>query len=354
VLNLFEIIKEYLFSNIFTLIFGISITMIYFFLTANSNTTEEIKGALLQKTQKKLKLVYKTDFQNISIDKLYFNELGLSSEKTIFLMGTAVYNKEYVKWITVFEKAAPRLIDKIVGRPGSYELTSISSAKVSDKAAFTFEKIESFDIDSDGILEVHLTIKTLAADCVFVGPLFLSKNDSGKWELLTIPSISEKHKENYHHNKMPLTPIDFFGMVGDEGDLELGILDLKKLDVLEEQYEIIHNDSIYNLNLLKNGGDYFIKEHEVRGYTQIQTLSFLNDGNAVLMPHYAVVIVFKIYNNKLIIDELWNWGNPIYSIRPLKLVDIDVDSIYKAGIFAHTDGDVFFGETEFEKIRKLN
>lgn len=46
-----------------------------------------------------------------------------------------------------------------------------------------------------------------------------------------------------------------------------------------------------------------------------------------------------------------NWEYPMYSTRPLRLLDIDMDSIFKAGIKSHTIGDVFYGYTEFEKIR---
>jgi hypothetical protein len=207
-------------------------------------------------------------------------------------------------------------------------------------------------LEVNGTSEIHVRLKSTWADSRSVGPLIYTKNISGDWNVYTLPSISESINTKVKDpNMRGRRPFEYFGIKGDSDPEPKSINELKNLEVSEESWTLNHDGQDVEFTTLRNGGDYFFKTHAIKGYAQVQSLSFFVDGGAVLGPHYAVINMFKFGKSGVEVDDLWNWESPIYSTRPLRLLEIDLDSIEKAGIQAHVVGDIFYGYTEFEKIR---
>ncbi len=246
------------------------------------------------------------------------------------------------------------MFDKIVGRPGFFELKSLTTFEAMYKDSLSFDKIEAIDLNNDGVQEIHIKLKSTWADGTSVGPIIYSKNMYGTWGLISLPSISEViNTSPSKRNMKGRKPILFFNLAENDGQEKetKEIVEIKGLSIDEHVWSANHNGEILKFTTLRNGGDYFFRQHPVKGYSQIQTLAFFHDGGATLGPHYAVVNMFKYEKNKLKVDDLWNWEEPIYTARPLRLLEIEIDFIEKAGIQAHISGDVFYGYIGYEKIR---
>jgi len=336
----------------FSLLLGGVITILVFYISSTPNSPEEIKEELLSISIEKMEDKYNYKNGEHSIDKVYAYELDVGTDKTILLVGSAKVENKFYRWISIFEKSVPSVIDKLVGRSGFYEIASLSSFEAPYFNSLVVDKIEVIDLESNGTSEIHVRLKSTWADSSSAGPLIYTKNTSGDWNVFTLPSISETINSGVKDSNMKgRRPFKYFGMKVDTNPESKPIDELKKLKVSEENWDLNHNGQKIEFTTLRNGGDYFFKTHPIKGYAQVQTLSFFVDGGAVLGPHYAVINMFKFSESGLDVDDLWNWEYPIYSTRPLRLLEIDVGSIGKAGIQAHVVGDIFYGYTEFEKIR---
>ncbi len=347
-----EKIKDNLFSNVFSLLLGGIITILLFFFSSNPVSPEDVKQELLEISLDEMKRRYGDMITENNIDKISSTELEAGADKSIILSGSTKINENIYRWVSIFERKPPSVFDKLVGRSGFFNLASLTSYEAPYFNSLLVDKIEIIDFDGDGTSEVHIRLKSIWADSTSVGPLILSKKDDSKWHLSSLPSISNAINSTLKSPEMGgRRPYNYFGMVGEEDPKPKPIIELKQLGISEESWTLNHNDEEQNFSTLRNGGDYIFRNHTIKGYAQIQTLSFFIDGGAVLGPHYAVVNMFKFGEDGLEADELWNWEYPMYSTRPLRLSEIDMDSILKAGIMSHTVGDVFYGYTEFEKIR---
>lgn len=347
-----EKIKDNLFSNVFSLLLGGIITTLLFFFSSNPVSPEDVKQELLEISLGEMKRRYGEKITESAIDKISSAELDAGADKSIILSGSTKINDNIYRWVSIFERKPPGVFDKLVGRSGFFNLASLTSYEAPYFNSLVVDKIEVIDFDGDGASEIHVRLQSIWADSTSVGPLIFSKKDGAKWKLSALPSISSAINSPLKTPKMGgRRPYSYFGMVGDEDPKPKPTSELKQLGVSEELWGLNHNGVEQNFSTLRNGGDYIFRNHTIKGHTQIQTLSFFIDGGAVLGPHYAVVNMFKFGENGIETDELWNWEYPMYSIRPLKLSEIDMSSILKAGIMSHTVDDVFYGYTEIEKIR---
>ena len=328
------------------------LTILGFYFTASPTTSEEIKEHLLLQVESDLMKKYEGDSLVIIADKHFIKELDVSSEKSIFVLGKGESENEKFGWIAIFENQKPNVVDKLIGRSGKFLLSSMSSFEIYADDVF-FKKIESLDLDNDGTSEVHIKIKEQYADSTAIGPLVYKKSKSGNWTVLTLPTTESQIKKIEYPTKIGLSPITHFGIVGDEASQNkiLSTLKMREMYSYEQENVIDHNGEDIFFTTYRNGGDYRFTQHSVKGYSQIQTLSFFADGNAVLAPHYAITSVYRIYEESVVLDPLWNWGFPMFSTRSVGLTELDWSSLLKGGILAHTVGDTFYGYTEFEKIK---
>lgn len=323
-----------------------------FSFTSLPSSPEEIKEHLVEITSERLEEMEGASFKKIFLDRYLYQEIDIGSDKTVFLLGTAESNEKIYRWVSIFDKEKQGIIDKIVGRPGFFEFKSLTSFEVMYKDSLSFEKIEVIDLDNDGVQEIHIKFKSTWADGTSVGPILYSKDMYGAWEVVSLPSISETNNTSpSKRNMRGRKPYLFFDMAKNDGKETKAIEKIKKFSIYEDVWSANHNGEVLTFTTLRNGGDYFFQQHPVKGHSQIQTLAFFHDGGAALGPHFAVVNMFRYEKNKLKVDDLWNWGEPIYTARPLRLLGIEIDSIGKAGIKAHISGDVFYGYIGYEKIR---
>lgn len=295
---------------------------------------------------------YQTSPTESEVEKITSSELDAGAEKSIIMASSGEINGEPYRWLSIFEKESPGLFDMLVGRPGFFKLTSLTSYQPPNRDSLQVEKIEVLDLDEDGTSEIHVRLHSLWADSTSTGPLIFKKNQDNNWELIALPSVKKTINMSIGNSmKSVLQPHSFFGMKDDRNEKPKPIEELKKMGISEELWEADHNGKVENFTTLRNGGDYIFRNHPIKGYQQVQITSFFSDDEPVLGPHYTVLTMLKIEHYALTVDDLWNWGHPMYSTRPLKLLDIDRDSISKAGIMAHIIDDVFYSYTEFEKIR---
>lgn len=348
-----EKIKDNLFSYVFSLLLGGILTLVATYFTSQPTTPEEIKRKLQDISKNAISHRYNATPTESKIDKIASSELEAAAEKSIIIVGSSKIEGSLYRWISIFEKESPGTFDKLVGRAGFFKLTSLSSYQSPYENSLQVEKIESMDLDEDGTSEIHLRLHATWADSTSTGPLILKKSSNGQWLMITLPSIKSALNNPIRNSvQSAAQPFRLFGMAHDKARGNKALPEFKEMNILEEVWEVNHNGKKHNLTTLRNGGNYLFNNHSIKGYPQIQVISFFSDGGAVLGPHYAVINMFKIVGHELKTDDLWNWGQPMHSDRPLRLTDIDMNSIYKAGIMAHTIGDVFYGYTEFEKFRE--
>jgi hypothetical protein len=286
-------------------------------------------------------------------------EFDIHPLKSIVMFGLWEPKKdaEWYRWVAIFEPQEPRLLDKLVGRPGFYELQSSGHIEVPSPDSLVPSKVEVLDFDGDGVPEVHVTLRSTWADSTSIGPLILRKRQGCAWQALVLPSISALTSHvlqgnSPHPDNMipPGRPFPFFGMrdASDEG-ARPPLQDLKNAVVYEDNWILTHNGENVPFVTLRNGGTYHVRRHPVRDHVHFATVAFFADGHAVLSAHYAVVNFLVLDDRVLTRDLLWNWGFPMVSLAPLRPADIDLDSIAKAGIVAHIIGNAFFGYKEFER-----
>ena len=345
-------IKDNLFSYFFSLLLGGALTLAGTFLTSQPTTPEEIKKKLLQISADELSKRYNGTQPQSEIEKISSSELDAGAEKSIIIAGKTAENDAIYRWVSIFEKNSPSIFDKLIGRPGFFKLASLTSYKAPYPDSLKAERIEAVDMNGDGTLEIHVKLHSAWADSTSTGPLFYKKDPDGRWNLLTIPPIKSTTSKQLE-NKTPnfSKPYKRFGMPNEKKSALSSSPNFKDMDLLEDAWAANHNGQTKTITTLRNGGDYLIKNHDIKGYPQVLVISFFSDGAAVLGAHYALINMLKIDGNNLTPDGLWNWGQPMYSTSPIRPTEIDTQSIYKAGIMAHTIGDVFYGYTEFEKIR---
>ncbi|WP_050918181.1 hypothetical protein [Vibrio campbellii] len=346
-------ILENLFSNLFSLLIGAILTVLSFYLTSSASTPEEVKKDLISKVSIELKKRHNNDVSEIEVAKYFTKELDIGSEKSVFVLGYAEDNDELLRWVAIFENQSPTLLDKIVGRSSSLKISSLTTFAAPFIDTLLFNHIESLDVDNDGVSEVHVRLKSHYADSTDTGLLLYKKNLDGEWQLLGLPSSESTLSALTPPRKKGLTPSTHFGMVGDE-NLKIEPIsgsEMIEMPLYEHVWTADHNSEQVKFTTLRNGGEYLFTKHGVRGHSQLQVLSFFKDGNSTLGAHFAVVSVYSIDTQEIVPDLLWNWGYPMFSVRPADITEIDLSSILQGGIMAHTQGDIFFGYTEFEKTK---
>jgi hypothetical protein len=351
-----EKVKDNLFSILFTAMVSVLFTCILFYMYSQSSSSEEIKKELLNLTMNYISENYDSNPAEVNLDKYLAKEIDLSSNKVIFFFGTLRKNKdELFRWVGVYERKDSNLFDEILGKEGSYEIKSFTMIDILYADNLIFDDIEEIDIDKDGQQEIHIRFKSVWANSRGVAPLILYKKSDGSWEYVGLPSLDElvnmTPARTYRASAQSYT--HFGAMESEEEIIEKSVDELKDLNVYGHDWTLRFPERHQVFSSIRNGGGYFFNNHPIKGYFQVLWVSFFIDGNSTLDKHYAVVRVFKYADGKLVVDELWNWGKPVFSGIPLDPTELNVNSLYRAGLLSHLSGDkkeLFFGFTEYEKV----
>ncbi|MCR9833368.1 hypothetical protein [Vibrio parahaemolyticus] len=351
-----EKIKENLFSNVFTAIGSILFTCVVFYIYSQPSSSEEIKSELFSITEKYIEENYSGSFKDLELNKYLSQEIDLSSNKVVFFFGTMTDDKDNLfRWISVYERKDANLIDELLGKDGFFEIKSLAMFEVPYPDVMVFDNVELIDIDKDGQKEIHIRFKSVWADSRGIAPLILRKNNQGAWIYIGLPSVNLAIEMNPERDLSPIArPFTHFGARNsDEEVIEKSVDELTVMGTSGHDWVLEFPDRKQIFSSLRNGGGYFFNNHPIKGYFQILWVSFIKDGRATLDSHYAVVRVFKYGSDQLVVDELWNWGKPVFSGVPLDPIDLSVNSLYWSGVMSHVGGDkgeLYFGFTEFEKV----
>ncbi|MGC9552695.1 hypothetical protein ACP45F_14810 [Vibrio metoecus] len=351
-----EKLKENLFSNVFTAIVSILFTCGVFYIYSQPSSSEEIKSELFKITGDYIEDNYSGSFNDLKLNKYLSQEIDLSSNKVVFFFGTMTDDSDNIfRWLGVYERKDANLIDELLGKDGFFEIKSFAMFEVPYPDVMVFDNVESIDIDKDGQKEIHIRFKSVWADSRGIAPLILRKNNEGTWTYIGLPSIDVSIVMNAEHDLSPTArPYTHFGAKNsDEEVIEKSVDELTAMGVYGHDWVLEFPDRKQTFSSLRNGGGYFFNNHPIKGYFQILWVSFIKDGRATLDRHYTVVRVFKYGSGQLVVDDLWNWGKPVFSGVPLDPTDLSVNSLYGSGVMSHVGGDkgeLYFGFTEFEKV----
>lgn len=356
-----QLLRENLIEYVFSSAFGILVTILLFYLTSQPTTGAVIRRRLtfsvLKRLQKELR---RSESAVPMVTNFLAQEFDIHSLKSILMFGIWEPKNsaaEWYRWIAVFEPKEPRLIDRLVGRPGLYDLVWFGHMAIPCPDSLAPAKLEVVDFDGDGVPEVHATLTSTWGDSASIGPLILKKTQSNGWRATALPSISALTSnvlqgKSPHPNGVdpPGRPFSYFGMNDTSAEDAIPpAQDLRKARVYEDNWTLVQNGMGMQFATLRNGGTYQFRKHPVRGHVQVATLAFFVDGRATLSTHYAIVSFFALDSEKMMSDLFWNWGFPMVSMIPLRPSDIDLDSIGMAGVKAHIIGNTFFGYTGFER-----
>jgi hypothetical protein len=340
---------------------SIFFTILLFQLTAYPTTSKEIWNDLKQKTYDEFHQ-YSNDCKkgSLVVDSSRMASDDVNPLRTLVAVGSCASNIDEgdYRWIAVYESKKQTLIDRLVSRPSGYEIKWFGYIDAAlPLAALIPSDIEMQDFDKDGLQEFHIQLKSNWADSKSYGPLILKKNSvDSEWSVYGVPPISvliKKFLDGESLTAYPgigLEPFSFFGI---SGSTNTGVKPPEKekleLGIYEDEWDLISTSGRQKFITLRNGGNYSINKHPRQEYPVIRTVAFFNDDKAVMSPHYALVLFFKLTEEGIVVDELWNWGNPMISIIPLRAGDIHIDDIERAGVEAHETGNMYFGHTDFER-----
>lgn len=358
----FQYIKDHSIGFIITGALGLIASVALVVIKPNPDTSKEIRARLVDLSLERLTEERAFDREPIITVQSYFTEtLGLHPSQSVVLFGTAKQDggETDIRFLAIFEPNGQSVVDKITDSPGFYRLASFSHFEVPDSESLLSKKIEANDLDQDGNKEIIVHLKSNWADSTSLGLVVLKKDENGDWNFLSLPSITNLMRRTaaglYKPPARPPVssgPIPVFGTMGKSSDLSNlpPFSELAEWGVSEDNWTATHDGRDVEFVTLRNGGNYYVKSHVVKGHTQILTVAFSRDENAVQGPHYAIVSAFRFSHNALVRDDLWNWGYPMTSDVALNLGDLDIDSLHKGGVLAHVVGNTFYGYTDFQKL----
>lgn len=353
---------ENLVGFVFSTIFGGLLTIAVFYATSSPTSSAEVREQLTRIARASVQKELGEPVQNVTLNSFVSESLDLSPSNSVFVFGTAVAKgNETNRFLAVFEPSSQDLIDRLVGRPGFYELKYSAIIPVSDSASLLPSEIVIEDIDRDGNKDILIYVKSIRADSTASGLAILKKDKGEIWHLLAVPSLTERLRlytsglpQNPEGLRPPGSPTIWFGTAGDTNyDLKEQFELYKGFDIHEETVTAMRSGSETELTTLRNGGKIKIFDHPNAGYRHIGVASYVIDGNAVLDAHRVMVTFFKIEDDRLVIDSLWNWGYPMLSVEAEDIATLDLDEFHEAGLSNHVVGGTFYGYTEFWRVNNI-
>lgn len=369
--TILSMLKENVIAFIITGVLSIFFTVILFVITAPPATPSEVKDALIKQTQCAILENQKMKKSELSLENLLcFSEktdIGLGD--TVVLFGKWGKNSKKIlpcHYVAVFDPEPEGIIDKIVGRQSFYKISSLTLIYEPNPDLYEITAIETIDIDKDGSKEIHLRLRATWADGVSVTPLIYKRNNVKGWDFISLPSIDktcENVMEGRNETKYsPLSdPILFFGCSDTKlnkekeekyfnSETDSADIQFPYYSYYQDVLNVNHNCKKMKIYLLRNGGDYQLRQHPIKNSFQIAVIAQARDEYSVQSDHYLSVMFFCCSTDTLKLDPLWNWGYPMFTVYPMKTSEVYLDDIAKGGVSAHVVDNSFFGYTEFQRF----
>lgn len=364
------IFLRYISHNVFVALFGAISVSAFYFVTANSFSDSQVREKISEMIKNDIatNINISKDIKNISIniDNFKSEKVGFDTTDSIIVYGAVVSEKDVLyKYVVILEQEDKSFIDSIVQRPGFYKISFSGYMPASYDEDLAISSIDYADMDEDSTKEFILNLKTTFADSVAKGFIILKRGRDDKWLPLLEPNMSALLDESIngiipeYKNSNPVgEPIKMFGFSKDKKGSEKNQIKtaekfydktLNKIDVYESPFEFIHGDKVNVSYLLRNGVNYKITKHPVKGHPIIFMLSFFHDDEAVMSDHYSIVTSLRVKDSEIKRDILWNVGFPMISMRPSSEKEINIDDMVQSGILAHTAGNMYFWHDHFER-----
>jgi hypothetical protein len=359
-------------SYVISMIFGVIFTALCFYITSNPVNSSGVQNKLLSELVSIVRSESKNKcFSTYKVDYSSLNQIDMGSGGTIFMYATLDGRDDKIKseenesgrclrraW-AVFDSSSQSFFDKLVGRSGFYHMSSHGYADISYDEELNIKKVSIVDTNNPGGKAILAEIESQYADRVSKTFLMLEKINDTKWVSSSIPPISNMLSGladgSIKLNNYGKSPLKYYCCFGDKSDGKNYKTNTMDIIVKNGVYEDLWSARIDGIDRqytsVSNGGYYTFMRHPQRGHLDVFVLTFAEDDQAVLGPHYAIASMLSYKNNEFVFDDLWNWGHPIASIKPYRTNQVDRESLIDAGISSHVVGDNFYGYTEFEKKR---
>lgn len=187
-----KVVKEQVLSTVISGIIGIAATVGLFHFTSQPIRSADVREKLVEMARECIQQQLATHLDSVAFDSVASESLDLSTSNSVVVYGRTVStNGALSRFLMVFEPSGQSLIDKVVGRPGFYDIGywAIIPDAGDDEVVASSVNIE--DLDKDGNKDILVRLKSTYADGVSKGLLILKKDIHDVWHLMGLPSMTE-------------------------------------------------------------------------------------------------------------------------------------------------------------------
>lgn len=169
-----KVVKEQVLSTVISGIIGIAATVGLFHFTSQPIRSADVREKLVEMARECIQQQLATHLDSVAFDSVASESLDLSTSNSVVVYGRTVStNGALSRFLMVFEPSGQSLIDKVVGRPGFYDIGywAIIPDAGDDEVVASSVNIE--DLDKDGNKDILVRLKSTYADGVSKGLLIL-------------------------------------------------------------------------------------------------------------------------------------------------------------------------------------
>ena len=356
-MSVVKFVKEQVLGNVISGILGVVVIIGLFHFTSQPIRSSDVREKLVEMARACMQQQLATNLTSVVFDSVKSESLDLSTSNSVVVYGKAVSaNGALSRFLMIFEPSGQGLIDKVIGRPGFYDIGywAIIPGAENDEVVVSSMNIE--DLYKDGNKDILIRLKSTYADGVSKGLLILKKDKHDVWHLMGLPSMTKiMHSIAAGQSPLPkglqpaLPPIHWFS-----NDKKLkpkpNYKQYLDWEIDESNWQVTDAIGNHSFWMIRNGTKIQMYENEQAGYKQFGVLANIYDDEAIQGKHHLMVSFFKIENNSLIPDQHWNWAYPMFSIGLEDSQAVDLSEMQEAGLQAHVAGGSVVGLTEFGKM----
>lgn len=352
-----KFVKEQILGYVITGILGVVIIIGLFHFTSPPIRSVDVREKLVEMARTSIQQQLSTHLISIAFDSVVNESLDLSTSNSVVVYGKAVSaNGALSRFLMIFEPSGQSLIDKVVGRPGFYDIGYWAIIPNAENDELVASSISIEDIDKDGNKDILIRLKSTYADGVSKGLLIIKKDNHDVWHLMGLPSMTKiMHSIAAGQSPLPkglhptLAPIHWFS---DDKKLKPKSNYKQYLDweIDESKWQVTDTIGKNYFWMIRNGTKVKMFENEQAGYKHFGVLANIFDDEAIQGNHHLMISFFRIENNSLVPDQHWNWAYPMFSIGLEDSQAVDLREMQEVGLQAHVTGSSVFGLTEFGKM----
>jgi len=318
------------FDLLLGLIFGAIITTAIIRLSGRHLENVNLEQYLLNKIKKA-----------VGKKRMFLSEFVLKRDIKLFNVNTIVYvgySKDVItpkfnrRHIYFFDISGPTWLDRIISRPGGYDISGRFDLLIpnwaKDKEFFIPTNYQFIDLDNNGKDELLLEFTCTFVDRLSKSFLIFYENKN-EWDYIKPPDLHES--------------LDKFN-------------EFKGTYIYQEEYEMELNSTTEKFVAYSNGGFYFFGRFDLKREYNLFVSIPINEGEATLSPHRRIFLMFRFTAYKFVLDENWNHGKPLLSkIAKKQYSEDEIDSIIINGYKKQQIGNVrFYKGPLFGRLKDFN